>query len=615
MINVNNLEQMLLSEYKKTYFFLGLSMIIYYLLPLFQVPLYVFSFDNLDSTIVWSKILAESGKIFASSDVIVPNIMQGLSRMTYGSEFHGLLWLFYFFDTEIAFRINAILVHVIAYISIWIFLSRYILSKHPLISLLVSIYFATLPFHLGAGLTTSLLPLYVYIFFNIKNGVEKKYEWFLLILIPFFADLVFLYIFVITFTFIWVIYEMFQNKKVYKRLLIALFLVSITFIFVEYRLFYSMLLERTFISHRSEFSIYFNKSFLDSYTLSLQFFLDGWSQHQRSLMMPILLPFIVLSMSILFFKQKLSAVESIVVWGIFSLFYVLNIWTEEFINRYTLPGLFLISILLLWKSKKNKDFLFLLLLQIILSLYYGFCYYDGFSALKDIFPILNVFNISRAAFIQPFIWVVILGLTFKILIKKLKFTIIVLIFIIGYQYLESMDIRNFQNFQKEKMFTFQQYYAPTIFKEILKDINLPIEQFHVISYGLEPAIAEYNGLYTVDGYSTNYPLSYKQKFRTLQEKCLEDMPGNVALFDQWGSKLYLLCAPSEPDTYNFFIDRNITEIALTADISAMCKMNVDYLISANKIREDKDYALSLINHYESKDTLWKIWLYKLKCKL
>lgn len=47
----------------KLWIFLSFVLLGYYLSPLFQTTFYVPVYDNLDSNVIWYKILAESGEI------------------------------------------------------------------------------------------------------------------------------------------------------------------------------------------------------------------------------------------------------------------------------------------------------------------------------------------------------------------------------------------------------------------------------------------------------------------------------------------------------------------------------------------------------------------------
>ena len=60
-----------------------------------------------------------------------------------------------------------------------------------------------------------------------------------------------------------------------------------------------------------------------------------------------------------------------------------------------------------------------------------------------------------------------------------------------------------------------------LFQEIKDHIDLPLEDYRVASIGLHPAIAQYNGFYTLDSYNNFYPLTYKYQFRKIIENELE----------------------------------------------------------------------------------------------
>ena len=114
-----------LIQYKYTWQIVAFLTIAIYLYPLLDLEhLYILEFDNLDSNIVWNKILAESGKIFASNHEIIPNMMSGLPRSSYGSEFDIMLWLYYLFSPPIAYAVNEAIIHIVAF-----FISTYISQK------------------------------------------------------------------------------------------------------------------------------------------------------------------------------------------------------------------------------------------------------------------------------------------------------------------------------------------------------------------------------------------------------------------------------------------------------------------------------------------------------
>jgi hypothetical protein len=101
---------------------ISLIIIAILLAPLFYSKFYIPIFDNLDSNVVWYKILSSSGKIFADNSSNIPNIMSSLPRATYPKEVDTILWLYYFFEPIIAYKINEIIIHIVAFISMYLFL-------------------------------------------------------------------------------------------------------------------------------------------------------------------------------------------------------------------------------------------------------------------------------------------------------------------------------------------------------------------------------------------------------------------------------------------------------------------------------------------------------------
>jgi len=619
-VSLNFLDKILLC--KKFWIFISAVILGIYLYPLFTDPLYVFTYDNLDSNIVWNKLLLQSGKIFASSDTIIPNMMNGLPRVSYPSEFNLYFWLSYFFSSEIAYRINAFLIHIIAFISMFIFLHRYSSIKSDIKTPFVciaSLLYATTPFWTPAGLTLPLIPLYTFLLLNIYFHREKPYEWILLFILPLYSSLILFYIF---YLFAWGIFffiDSIKYHRFHKKLFIALFLLGCIFLLTNYRTI-TTFLDPIFISHRVEFNIFFNESFNKAYNFAIHYFLYGSDEHQKTTIMPIWLPIILFASILGHTKQSINSLYAIVLWAIIIISIVFNIWEVPLHNPITLPLIMLFSFISAYYNKTYRIFYILLGLQVILAFYDGFCFYEGFAFIGDTIPFLKVFNISRAAFIQPFFWSIILFYALYIYANKLKYTAIFIILLTVSYFYMALAYTSFASTPRKDMFTFKEYYAPQLFNNIKKDIDKPLSQSRVISYGIEPAVSLYNGLYTIDGYIPSYPLKYKNTFRVVQPQCIKPKyigklkNGNKKLYDQWGSKLYLLCIDSVPENYVKHTTPTIPKVKLIADINGMCQVGAKYLLSAYPIKKSDKILLQKVGNYTSKESPWHIWLYKLKCK-
>jgi len=598
----------------KLVFYTGLMVIIIYLIPLFLSPLYISIFDILDSTVPSLKILAHSGKIFANNNDIIPNMMSGLPRSTYGSEYSVMLWLYYFFDPKTAYIINQITIHIVAYLSMYIFLKKYIVSKRiqysNLLVLAGSLYFALLPIFSSEGLTIPMLPLVTYSLLNIKNNSDNKWDWILLIFLPLYANFVFLYIFYIVMAGIYLLWDSTINKHINWKFFFALVLMGMLFLLKEYRLVFDTLFDPGFISHRVEFHKFFIDDLLDAFRRGHTFFLIGHHQHLIDMQMPYILPIIIISMFLSVINRKLNKNESMLVWLLIVISFALNIWSPMLTQLNSMPLLTIYTLLIYLFTKDTRTFPLLFLLQIVLALFMFLSFCNCNESLTVHFPILKSFNISRLTFIQPFIWGILLVLSFKTYLKHLHYSIWFIILFIGIQSIHEFNIKEFYNKYIPGYETFQNYYAPKLFDELKKSLPERKNTIHVVSFGLEPAVSLYNELYTVDGYTTNYPLKYKEKFHEVIKKFLSTLSKHNN-YDEWGSKVYLMGVPSMKALYQ----KGIVVQKIPFSVQALCTLRTNYLISAYKINTQKTPNLFLKKSFKGDKNSWDIYLYKIKCKM
>jgi hypothetical protein len=124
---------------------------------------------------------------------------------------------------------------------------------------------------------------------------------------------------------------------------------------------------------------------------------------------------------------------------------------------------------------------------------------------------------------------------------------------------------------------------------------------------LYPCIAQYNGIYTLDGYIQNYPLNYKHEFRKIIEKELRKNEVKRNEFDNWGSRCYLFVneVPNLEAFKNSIIIKN-----LELNTTQLKKMKCEYVLSAFEIQNYKQNNLKFIKHFEDKESPWSIFLYQ-----
>ncbi len=597
-----------------------------YLLPLivFGDQINILIFDNLDSNVVWYKILAESGMIFAPNDAIIPNMMNGLPRLSYGSEFKILLWLYYFFPPFTAYIINEITMHIVAFVSMFLLANRYLVPKklcyRNTIVYFLAIVFALLPFWPSGGLSIPVLPLVTYILVNIFYRKDTYTDWIILLLIPFYSSFIFVYIFYIGFSGLFLLINIIYTKKVHWRFMGALILLTTIYILLEYRLFEAMFLHNSFISHRSEFNIFFSESFLDATRRFYLFFLNGHATHLKSIQMPFLLPTVLFSALLLQFKRRLSAYESVTIFSLFAISLWLGIWNTILGSIYSIPIIIIFATSYMFIKKDKNPLLLSILIYIAVSAIYGYVFYDGFSWITELFPIFKSFSLARASFIQPLVFIVLMAFALKIIFRKMHFQVIFIIFLLTLQLYALFFNRLYTEDNKPGFASFQDYYAIKQFNEIKKDIKKDIKNIRVVSYGIEPAVALYNGFYTVDGYSMNYPLSYKHIFQNVNIYQIDDpflTQNNFSdwkkkvftadkIFDEWGSKLYILTIESSIINYK----KGLVIYKLNFNEDALLNLGTDYLISSYELFDPKKRKLSLVKKYMGEGKSWDIYLYK-----
>lgn len=593
---------------------LGIFILFLYFLPYFIYGqnVHMTTYDNLDSNIVWFKILAESGKIFADSMEIIPNMMSGLPRLSYGTEFNVTLWLYYFLPTFTAYVINDILVHTVAFSGMAILLSHYIINKdlkyYNIIVFSVALLFALLPFWSNGGLSVAGQPLALYAFLNIRGHRDNKWDWAILILLPFYSSFILAFFFFLSAAGFLFIYDIFITKKINYRFIFAIILMIIINLLVEYRLVYTMLLDSGFVSHRSVFNLSldsFNTAFKKAHII----FLNG-QDHNINLQYKFILPLILLALFSSFKKSPFGKTSSIIILTTFIVMFILNIWKDLLTVELSLPILLGFTIILWIHTKDHKLFSFLFIIQILISFLTGFYFYTEMAIIKEIFPIMGKFHFARFMMLQTLIWYILLAYSLTLLFEKFKFFIWIFLALFIFQTKLAFENKIFNRDYFEPS-TYKTYYAEDLYKQIEKFIVRPKNSYRIVSLGIEPAVSLYNGFYTIDGYSPNYPLSYKYKFRKIMEKYLDNIKkhyGDTRTFDDWGSKCYIMTGMfSTKACKKDLLLRN-----LPINIDQLSHLDVDYIFSAYEIEDYKHMKLIFLKKFDDNKTHWPVYLYKLK---
>jgi hypothetical protein len=560
-------------------FYLALTIVFVYLLPLYVLGqnVTIGIHDNLDSNVVWYKVLAESGLIFAPTDAFIPNIVNGmLPRSSLGSEWNLIPWLYVLLDPFTAYVITQTLMHFIGFAGMYMLLKTHFLKNEEdrIIILGVSACFAILPFFPSGGLSVAGQPLALYAFLNIRKNISTKKEWIILCFIPFFSSFVFTVFFTCAMSILW-LYDVITTKESNYKFLVALITMISLFLVAEYRLIYSMFIESGLVSHRVEFVIP-TLTFLEALKTSLSNFVFG-QYHASSLQQYFVGITVVIALVLIFFKK--------------------------------LP---------------EKLFILLLVITAAISLLYGFWGIELLVPLKQDISLLRTFQFDRFYFLHPILWYLTFAIALRIIrenimqlnVKQIQnrlenieygkiIVTVLLVLQVIFLFSNSVSYRGMVT----NDITFREFFAEEQFQEIYEDIGLPQENYRVVSIGMHPSIAQYNGFYTLDGYIPNYPLEYKHEFRKIIEIELDKSELLKDYFDNWGSRCYIFAAELSGFEYTKYKNGKITNLELNVDM--MKDMGCRYVLSAVEIANYQDNNLTPVNIYENENSIWRIFLYQI----
>ncbi|MEY8347085.1 DUF6044 family protein [Bacillus cereus] len=548
---------------QKLLIFAGIILVLY-LSPLFILGenAHIRVHDNLDSNLAWYKVLARSGEIGGSIDSTIPQVINGqLPRNTFSTEFSGIVWLYAFFPTSIAYALSQTITRVVAFIGMYLLLKHHFLPKEEwiIISVGVALTFSLTPFWPSGMLSTLGMPLALWAFLNIRKGDKSWKNYLVLTLIPLYSSIVLGFFFFLTGMGVLWLVDVVMKKGWNFRFLFSIGYMTLIFMIVEYRLVSSFLLS-TEPNSRDEY-FHARLSLWRSLRLTLKNFLLGHN-HVMTVHTFVILPVILIALYFIISKGR-------------------------------------------WK--KERVFVFLFCFNIVLSVWYAFWFYKGWLPLTKRFHILDTFNFARYHFLRPLVIYVLFALGLKILwLQGEKWRYAAKGFIIAQVILLSLSNEEITFRSKPSV---KEFFAEKQFQEIKEYIGLPVEQYRVVSIGLHPAIAQYNGFYTLDTYNNFYPLSYKYEFRKIIEKELAKNKMIRTYFDEWGGRCYIFT--DELRKHYMFKKNSKKRLEnLQLNIEHFKRMGGRYIFSAVPIENTVENNLFLEKVFESKTSAWKIYLYK-----
>ena len=536
----------------------GLLVILVYFLPYFILgeDCHVQIHDNLDANLIWIKLALEHGGIFSHPTAQIPAILNGVPRSSVVVTYDISLIAFKFLGMYWGYVLNKLIMSIVAFFGMRKLLSEYLGGSFQelLIQVLVALIFALLPFW-SFALNVAGIPLLLFIFLRLRKGELPTIYWSYIVIYGLYSSLVLVGFFLFIVLGLILVHDSIKNQTINWKYVFGLILLGVSYLISHIPLFYLFLIDTGIESHRVEMK--FPKlNLISSLDAAKTLFLNG-QYHAHSLHNNIAYPIIILALLSVYWNRHKKVI-------FYSLFFIL-----------------------------------------LTSLLYGFLSYQGFAsgvnALMSIVPI----QLQRFHFLHPVVWYVLLGIGLGVLVSKRSWGIYLAVGILLIQLVHV--VKYHEHVVNKNGPSFREFFAEEQFKELKENITEPLNDVKVISVGLHPAVSQYNGLYTLDGYLPSYPLVYKHSFREVIKEELNKEELLRLYFDNWGSRCYAFSS----EIGKSFANPDIEPIhKLDYDYVAFKKMGGAYIISATIIQEDEN--LRLLAQSDHNDNFWKLYLYKVR---
>ena len=560
-MNKSILTRLLLMS-QNAYLIVGVLIVLVYYIPffIFGENTYVHIHDILDIDVAHTKMLVDQHAIF-DYDKTLP-LLDGIPRSEYFICFspYDFKMLFYsIMPTFWAYITNSLLVRLFAFLGMFLLLSRYVLKEentryYSFIAFVCAIIFALIPFYTTFGLSSAGIPLLTWAFLNLK---EKQNLVLSFLSIAFFANYSCLALSGVFVCFVFGCYYLYmaiKNKDWQWYIFAGLCVLGLVYLLTNIDLFINVFFNSDYVSHRTEWKI--STSF-DSAVKDL-----------------------------LFNTQYHSGLLS------------------------TKPIIAIICTAILCHLRVDKRLGYALLaIGAVLSVYF-------IRALTiSYLPFMQSFQMDRFYFFLPFLWIIALAVSLENITNKVNLALALFLLLpVGLSLYNNNDelksvVHQLKGEQPYRP-TYKQFYDEKLFSKITESLNEIPNETRVVSVGLFPSIAEYNGYHTLDTYINIYPLEYKHRFREIIASELDKDEGINAYFDKWGNRCYMYS--SELGSYFMYSKYDTLSISPDYNIQALKTLGAQYIFSAVPIRNSESLELFDCGVFCHDDSYWRIHVYKIK---
>ena len=315
---------------------------------------------------------------------------------------------------------------------------------------------------------------------------------------------------------------------------------------------------------------------------------------------------------------------------------IYTVWREGIFHADSVHGIVVLPICILyflisngmylWKGQGKKifhdPFNFIMLFILFNCVVYGLYDCEPLrSFVEMLVPPLEGWQFNRTIFFNPFLWYAALFMvlkklydagTWQLWLANVIICMAVLVIILtpnryndlyatchnrAYEYYHGTEVDELD---------YEQFYAKELFSEIKDDIGYAGEWS--AAYGFYPAVLEYNGIATLDGYLGFYPQQYKEDFRKIIAPALDRMEATRIYYDDWGAKAYLY---SGTDLSIVSATKTVyaTDYEIYIDEEAFRALGGKYIFSRLELTNAENVGLRLVGNYTAQDGSYTVYVY------
>ncbi len=305
---------------------------------------------------------------------------------------------------------------------------------------------------------------------------------------------------------------------------------------------------------------------------------------------------------------------------------------SEDCHTYIILGVVLVAIVVInasYIAGKNAkkiltDPINLVMLWIIFNvLIFGLYQYAPFRHLFELLvPPLTGFEFARTAFFNTFLWYAELLLVCvrmydypKKNLKALANVVVTLAIVVvmftpqvynDFYYTCYNYAYKILKHKETSTVNYNEFYSEELFAKILEDIHYNSEWS--AAYGMHPAVLNYNGVATVDGYLGMYSQDYKEKWTSVIEPALNGSPSLKSYFDGWGARVSLYSG-SDENTYAPLRVMELSDKRLVVNMDELKSLDCKYIFSRIEFSNADENGLTLHGVYTDETSPYTIYLY------